>query len=89
MATIYDKEIVLYIASLMAAKLEAGEDVAQDFVFTAHDLFSVTGSNHSARSYGRLSEALERVAGRPFDVLTSIKVPFRPFVEPELVELAL
>ncbi|RZT44869.1 replication initiator protein A [Sphingomonas sp. BK036] len=62
-ATIYDKEIVLYIASLMAAKLEAGDEVAQDFVFTAHDLFSVTGSNHSARSYGRLSEALERLQG--------------------------
>ena len=62
-ATIYDKEIVLYIASLMAAKIEAGEDVVQDFVFTAHDLFSVTGSNHSARSYGRLSEALERLQG--------------------------
>jgi plasmid replication initiation protein len=62
-ATIYDKEIVLYIASLMAAKLEAGEHVEQDFVFTAHDLFSATGSNHSARSYGRLSEALERLQG--------------------------
>lgn len=59
--TIYDKEIVLYVASLMAAKLEAGEEVAQDFVFTAHDLFTVTGSNHSALSYGRLSEALERL----------------------------
>ena len=36
---------------------------AQDFVFTAHDLFSVTGANHSARSYARLSEALERLQG--------------------------
>ncbi|AJP74815.1 RepA family protein (plasmid) [Sphingomonas hengshuiensis] len=62
-ATIYDKEIVLYIASLMASKIEAGEAVGQDFVFTAHDLFSVTGSNHSARSYARLSEALERLQG--------------------------
>ena len=62
-ATIYDKEIVLYIASLMAAKLEAGEQVGQDFVFTAHDMFQVTGANHSARSYGRLSEALERLQG--------------------------
>jgi plasmid replication initiation protein len=62
-ATIYDKEIVLYIASLMAAKIEVGEEVGQDFVFTAHDLFSVTGSNHSARSYARLSEALERLQG--------------------------
>ena len=62
-ATIYDKEIVLYIASLMAEKLEAGEQVSQDFTFTAHDLFSVTGANHSARSYSRLSEALERLQG--------------------------
>lgn len=62
-ATIYDKEIVLYIASLMSAKIEIGETVTQDFIFTAHDLFTVTGANHSARSYGRLSEALERLQG--------------------------
>ena len=60
-ATIYDKEIVLYIASLMASKMEDGDEVAQDFVFTAHDLFSVTGSNHSSRSYDRLADALERL----------------------------
>jgi len=62
-ATIYDKEIVLYIASLMAAKIDAGMAISQDFTFTAHDLFSVTGSNHSARSYGRLADALERLQG--------------------------
>ncbi len=62
-ATIYDKEIVLYIASLMASKLDEGVDVSQDFTFTAHDLFSVTGANHSARSYTRLSDALERLQG--------------------------
>lgn len=62
-ATIYDKEIVLYIASLMVSKIEKGETVLQDFTFTAHDLFSVTGSNHSARSYGRLADALERLQG--------------------------
>lgn len=62
-ATIYDKEIVLYIASLMASKMEEGMAVSQDFTFTAHDLFSVTGSNHSARSYSRLADALERLQG--------------------------
>ncbi len=62
-ATIYDKEIVLYIASLMASKLDDGVNVSQDFTFTAHDLFSVTGANHSARSYTRLSDALERLQG--------------------------
>lgn len=37
----------------------------------------------------RLSEALEAAAGCPFDVLTSIKQPFLPFIEPELVDLPL
>jgi plasmid replication initiation protein len=62
-ATIYDKEVLLYIASLLVAKLDAGEAVAQDFYFTAHDLFRVTGVNGSARSYSRLSDALERLQG--------------------------
>lgn len=62
-ATIYDKEVLLYIASLMVAKLEAGQQVSQDFYFTAHDLFRVTGDSASARSYTRLSDALERLQG--------------------------
>jgi len=62
-ATIYDKEVVLYIASLMAAKIDQGMPVSQDFTFTAHDLFSVTGANHSARTYARLADALERLQG--------------------------
>lgn len=62
-ATIYDKEILLYIASLMVGKLDAGYAVSQDFYFTAHDLFRVTKVNASARSYARLSDALERLQG--------------------------
>ncbi|WP_069337690.1 replication initiator protein A [Sphingobium yanoikuyae] len=62
-ATIYDKEIVLYIASLMIAKIRDGEPVGQDFMFTAHDFFRVTGTSQSARSYTRLSEALQRLQG--------------------------
>ncbi|MDQ1159522.1 plasmid replication initiation protein [Sphingomonas sp. SORGH_AS 950] len=62
-ATIYDKEILLYIASLLVSKMDAGEHVAQDFYFTAHDLFRVTGVNGSARSYSRLADALERLQG--------------------------
>lgn len=62
-ATIYDKEIVLYIASLMIAKLHEGEPAGQDFTFTAHDFFRVTGTSQSARSYGRLAEALSRLQG--------------------------
>ncbi len=42
--------------------------------------------------YGKLlllSEELEAATGRRFDVLTSIKEVFRPYIEPELVELPL
>lgn len=62
-ATIYDKEVVLYIASLMLAKIEKGEPAGQDFTFTAHDLFRVTGTSQSSRSYTRLAEALDRLQG--------------------------
>ena len=42
--------------------------------------------------YGKLlllSEELEAATGRRFDVLTSVKEVFRPYIEPELVELPL
>ncbi|WP_447407609.1 replication initiator protein A, partial [Clostridium perfringens] len=53
-ATIYDKEVLLYIASLMASRLEEGGAVGQDFQFTGHDLFRVTGTPVSAKAYNRL-----------------------------------
>jgi plasmid replication initiation protein len=62
-ATIYDKEVLLYIASLMAEKIESGDTVAQDFTFTAHDFIRVTDGNHSMRSYQALAAALERLQG--------------------------
>ena len=37
----------------------------------------------------RLSETLEQATGRSYDVLTSIKSAFRPYIEPELQELPL
>ena len=62
-ATIYDKEILLYIASLMVLKMNQGEKPDQEFTFTAHDFLRVTGANRSARSYTRLTAALERLQG--------------------------
>jgi len=63
LATIYDKEILLYIASLMVEKMNADIEPGQEFTFTAHDFLRVTGSNRSARSYDRISQALERLQG--------------------------
>lgn len=60
-ATIYDKEILLYIASLMVDMQERGEVVGRTVRFTAHDLFRVTGTNSSKRSYEYLLDALRRL----------------------------
>ncbi|QDQ98719.1 nucleotidyltransferase family protein [Tomitella fengzijianii] len=37
----------------------------------------------------RLSEELEAATGRRVDLLTSIKPVFRPYIEPDLVEIVL
>ncbi len=46
----------------MVRKLEAGEGVSQGFYFTAHTC-SAWRANPFARSYTRLSQALERLQG--------------------------
>jgi hypothetical protein len=60
-ATIYDKEILLYIASLLVDMQERGEQFDRTVRFTAHDLFRVTGTNSSKRSYDYLMDALRRL----------------------------
>ena len=62
-ATIYDKEILLYIASLLVAQMRRNETPSQDYAFTAHDFLRVIGGNRSARSYQRIQGALERLQG--------------------------
>lgn len=63
-ATMYDKEIILYVASLMAQAISRGEEVDQNFTFTAHDFFRITGvARPSKRDYDRFTDALERLQG--------------------------
>lgn len=63
-ATMYDKEILLYVASLMVQAIARGEEVGTDFTFTAHDYFLVTGvARPSKRDYDRFADALERLQG--------------------------
>jgi plasmid replication initiation protein len=70
-ATIYDKEILLYIASLMAERAEKGEKADRVMTFTANDLFRVTGTNSSARSYTSLKASLNRLQGT--QIVTNIE----------------
>ena len=60
-ATIYDKEILLYVASIMTDLLDRGGVASRTIRFTAHDLFRITGNNSSKRSYAYLVDALRRL----------------------------
>jgi plasmid replication initiation protein len=61
-ATMYDKEIILYVASLMTQEIQKGNEVSQDFTFTAHDYFRVTGTHTpGSGDYQRFTDALERL----------------------------
>jgi plasmid replication initiation protein len=62
-ATINDKEILVYICSIASQKLARGEQVSQKFRFTAHDFFSVTGKAPGGKTYRYFAAALERLQG--------------------------
>ncbi|WP_254602530.1 replication initiator protein A [Sphingomonas bacterium] len=70
-ATIYDKEILLYIASLMVGRLENGETIERVVSFTANDLFRMTGTSRSSRSYMSLKASLSRLQGT--QIITNIE----------------
>ena len=63
-ATMWDKEILLYVASLVAQAIADGQVADEDVTFTAHDFFRITGVERpSTRDYKRFAEALERLQG--------------------------
>ena len=62
-ATINDKEILVYLCSIASQKLVRGEHVSQKFRFTAHDFFTVTGKTTGGKTYQYFAAALERLQG--------------------------
>lgn len=62
-ATIWDKEILIYLASIIQDKMNRGEEVGRRITFTAHDLFRITGTKPTGGAYDRLLEGLERLQG--------------------------
>ncbi len=62
-ATIYDKEILIYAISLLVDRINAGERASRWVQFTWHDFCRVTRIFASNTSYERISGALERLQG--------------------------
>jgi plasmid replication initiation protein len=63
LATIHDKDILIYCISQLVAALNAGREISRTLQLTAHDLLLATGRETSGDAYRRLREAFERLAG--------------------------
>lgn len=63
LATIYDKDILIYCISQLVEKLKQGLPVGPRIRITSYDLLSFTNRGTSGRDYLALSEAIDRLAG--------------------------
>jgi len=63
LATIYDKDILIYAISQIMAKLKRGEPVSKRVRINSHDLLVFTNRGTSGKDYEALQEAIERIRG--------------------------
>jgi plasmid replication initiation protein len=63
LATIHDKDILIFCISQLMAALNAGREVSRTLHLKAHDLLIATNRETSGDAYRRLREAFERLAG--------------------------
>ena len=63
LATIHDKDILIFCISQLMAALNAGHIISRHVTLRAHDLLVATNRETSGDAYRRLREAFERLAG--------------------------
>ena len=63
LATIHDKDILIYCVSQLMAAINAGRSVSRRLHLRAADLLAATGRENSGDGYRRLCQAFERLAG--------------------------
>jgi len=63
LATIHDKDVLIYCISQLMGALNAGRQVAPTLHLKAHDLLVATNRDTSGDGYRRLREAFERLSG--------------------------
>jgi len=63
LATILDKDILLYIASSIMKAKNSGEKISQTVRFTSYDYLIATNRNTGGSQYVQLKEGLERLNG--------------------------
>lgn len=63
LATIHDKDILIFCISQLMAALNAGRAISRTVTLTAHDLLVATNRETSGDAYRRLRDSFERLAG--------------------------
>ena len=63
LATIHDKDVLIFCISQLMAALNAGRATSRTLLLKAHDLLVTTNRETSGDAYRRLKEAFERLAG--------------------------
>jgi plasmid replication initiation protein len=78
LATIYDKDILIYCISQIMHKIKRGEEVGRRVRINTYDLLVFTNRGTSGRDYLAFQEALERIRG------TTIKTNIRTGTEEQM-----
>ncbi len=63
LATIHDKDILLYLTSCLMNAKNNGEGISRRVRFTAYDYLSSTNKTINGKSYTQLKDGLERLSG--------------------------
>jgi plasmid replication initiation protein len=63
LATIHDKDVLIYCISQLMAAVNAGRAIGRTLQLKAHDLLVATNRETSGDGYQRLRDALERLSG--------------------------
>lgn len=71
LATIFDKDILMYLASSLMNSKNKGESISKVVRFTSYDYFLSTNKKTGGTQYKQLNESLERLSGTR--ILTNIK----------------
>ena len=71
LATIYDKDVLIYVISQIMAKVKAGEKVSKRVQVNSRDLLVFTNRGTSGKDYEALQEAIERIRGTT--IVTNIR----------------
>lgn len=72
LATIFDKDILIYVISQLTAAMNRGREVKRTVCITAYDLLIATNRPSGGRGYVLLEKAFQRLAGTR--IYTNVKV---------------